>query len=512
MTLATVRPSVADDPVRPASASRLTAAGVLFTVAWWLLLVAGAATFVDLDVWHSMALAREALRLGHLPLEDRFAYTPTVYPVVHHEWGSGFLFYFLAMHGGTAALQVARAALIVLLAVTAVSTARARGATPAVLAVMAPPAIVMTWIALTALRPQLITLALLALLLRTLELDRRGRRWWIAPALLVQVLWQNLHGGFVVGIAFVALHALDEALHRRPFAHLVAVAIATAALVAVNPYGLAYYPYLARALLMPRPLIGEWGPIWDAHPAGFAVYLVTVGIAAASGVRLGRDARGLPLVAVCAWLAASHQRHVSIWALAWLTHVPAWVSASSTGRVLDRWWTRPSSPSRLAAAVAALGIAATLVATRRPWRLTVPGAIRDGAPAAYPVGPVEYLAEAGIHANVLVPFEVGAYVSWKLDRAVKVSLDSRFEAAFAPELLREHLAFFAAAPGWADFLRRYPTDVVFAPTGAAVAARLPTETAWRAVYRDDAYVVFARSDLALPLADHRGERLLGSFP
>ncbi len=507
-----MRSFVADGSVQGTSTSRPTPAAVLFTVAWSLLLVAGAATFVDPDVWHSMALAREALRLGHLPLEDRFAYTPTVYPVVHHEWASGFLFYFLAAHGGTTALQIVRAVSIALLAATSVSTARARGATPAVLAVIAPPAIVMAWIALTALRPQLFTLVFLALLLRALELDRRGQRWWIAPALLVQLVWQNLHGGFVVGIAFVVLHALEEAMRRRPSAHLVAVAIAMAALVVVNPYGFSYYGYLARALLMPRPLIGEWRPIWNAHPAGFALYLVTIVIAVASGLRLGRDARGWPLVAVCAWLAASHQRHVSIWALVWFTHVPAWVSASATGRALDRWWARPASPSRLAAGVAALGIAATLVATHRPWRLTVPGTTPDGAPAPYPVGPVEYLAQTGIRANVLVPFEVGAYVSWKLDRAVKVSLDSRYEAAFAPELLEEHLAFFGAAPGWEDFLRRYPTDVVLAPANAAVTARLTTQATWRPVYRDDAYVLFARPDLALPLVDRRGQRLSGSYP
>ncbi len=46
-------------------------------------------TFVDPDIWHEMALFREALALGYLPLADQFAYTPTVYPSVHHEWGTG---------------------------------------------------------------------------------------------------------------------------------------------------------------------------------------------------------------------------------------------------------------------------------------------------------------------------------------------------------------------------------------------------------------------------------------
>ncbi len=46
-------------------------------------------TVVDLDLWHQMALVREGIRLGYFPLKDQFAYTPTIFPSVHHEWGSG---------------------------------------------------------------------------------------------------------------------------------------------------------------------------------------------------------------------------------------------------------------------------------------------------------------------------------------------------------------------------------------------------------------------------------------
>jgi hypothetical protein len=50
-------------------------------------LFAGISTFIDFDCWHQMALAREALALG-VPLADQFAYTRTVYPVVHHRMGN----------------------------------------------------------------------------------------------------------------------------------------------------------------------------------------------------------------------------------------------------------------------------------------------------------------------------------------------------------------------------------------------------------------------------------------
>ena len=58
-------------------------------------------TVVDPDLWHEMALFRAALALGSLPLHDLFAYTPTVFPSIHHEWGAGAIGYGVA-RGSTA--------------------------------------------------------------------------------------------------------------------------------------------------------------------------------------------------------------------------------------------------------------------------------------------------------------------------------------------------------------------------------------------------------------------------
>ncbi len=43
----------------------------------------------NLDVWHEMALARESLKLGYVPTADLYSYSPTVTPVVDHEWLAG---------------------------------------------------------------------------------------------------------------------------------------------------------------------------------------------------------------------------------------------------------------------------------------------------------------------------------------------------------------------------------------------------------------------------------------
>jgi len=55
------------------------------------LIAKASGNIADLDLWHQLALAREALQSGRLPLRDSFAYTPTLPVIVHHEWGAGVL-------------------------------------------------------------------------------------------------------------------------------------------------------------------------------------------------------------------------------------------------------------------------------------------------------------------------------------------------------------------------------------------------------------------------------------
>src|SRR5262249_22719596 len=166
---------------------------------------------------------------------------------------------------------------------------------------------------------------------------RAGRRRWLLPWLALWIVWVNLHGGMVVGEVFLAAHTIEQWWRRRPIAHLLAALGAMALLVAVNPYGLRYYPYLVHALVMDRRLIPEWHPLWGAAPAAVAVTLLSMVMAVLALRRTGlREAPGWPLLVLSAAAALRSQRNVSIYALVWFTQVPALVSRTTLADVLDR--------------------------------------------------------------------------------------------------------------------------------------------------------------------------------
>jgi len=76
---------------------------VYFGLLWALLAVLSLRTDVDWDVFHELALIREAVALDRLPTRDVFAYTPTVTPVVPHKWGTGAVLYLVTVSSGLGA-------------------------------------------------------------------------------------------------------------------------------------------------------------------------------------------------------------------------------------------------------------------------------------------------------------------------------------------------------------------------------------------------------------------------
>ena len=124
-----------------------------------------AETSVDPDLWHEMAWARESWSQGQFLKEDCFSYSPTVSPVVHHEWGTGVILY--AMHSALdlPGLLVLRYAMIAVVLLVVWKAALRRGASRSVLAICAALAVplVMPWMG--TVRAQLFTMAGLSVLL-----------------------------------------------------------------------------------------------------------------------------------------------------------------------------------------------------------------------------------------------------------------------------------------------------------------------------------------------------------
>jgi len=464
---------------------------------------------VDIDIWHQMALIRESFHAGHLLTRDIFAYTPTVYPSIHHEWGAGLVAYTLTRWCGSNAILIVKYLIALLIGLVSLCCAESIGADAQVWAVLCPISIYLSRFGfLSVVRAQAYSFLFAACCFWLFEQDRRGNRRWLIAWLCIFPVWVNLHGGFVVGIGLLALYALERALYRQPVRHLLFLLAGTVVEVFINPFGPALASYVVRALAMSRPHIHEWRPVWVYGFWWTTVFLAAIAIAAYAVVKIRvRCAPGLLMVIAAAIQATLHCKLMPLFAIAWISHVPAYIQRTPVGQFIARFTQR-----RFAFVLSAWLLVTTIYladAVRwQFWRLRVP---QIATTYAYPVGAVQYLREQRFVGNLMVPFTQGAYVSWKLFPAVKVSVDSRYEVAYSDALVDRAFRFYAAEPGWEETLRAYPTDLVLVPRIMPVAKVIP-QSGWSKVYEDREFEVYARPGLSLPFCDRTSESFTGVFP
>jgi len=454
----------------------------------------------DVDLWHEMSLARETLAAGRVPLEDHFAYMPTKYPVVHHEWGAGIVAYCLTSALGDAGIVAAKLLLALGLGAVCWLCASRRGTDFAVLTFLAAVAVLLADQGFSTIRAQMYSYLFTACLLYWMDRDREGHRRWLAAWLMLYVVWLNVHAGFLVGAGLFAVYWLEQLVRKQPHFHLLLAGLAMIPLMAVNPYGVHYYEYLWNSAMMPRPLIDEWGPLWrNGAFHQIAVFVLSLSLLAYTVRHVGiRAFRGLPVILICALFAVKSTRLLSFYAVAWVCYLPAYLQATPLGQGLRRRYEARAWPL-LAIWGVMLAFCLPSLFVTKPWLLRIPDRQipKFGTHVIYPVGAVDYLASTGFRGNLMVPFDWGAYVSWRLYPEVKVSIDSRYEVAYPPGSLEENSAFYLAQKGWQRVLAIRPAAAVLVPTTLPVSREMPSVPGWKRVYRDDHAEVYVRtSDLA----------------
>ncbi len=474
--------------------------------------------FVDIDIWHQMNLVRASLAAGHLITEDPFAYTPTVHPMIDHEWGAGVLAFFIDKWMGSAGILLLKFAIAFGTLFFAMRVAERRGVGPAVLGFLTALSIGLLYFGfLSAVRAQAYSFFFSAALLWGLEAADRGdhRRLW--TFLAVFPIWVNLHAGFVVGLGFVFLYCVEQVMLRKPWRPAIVVpclmVLSVLALeVLLNPYGVQYFYYLSRALAMARPRIPEWSPLWTLGWSPTLEFAVALGVLlyAFNKTRTWQTP-GVLVLAATAIEAVLHRKMLPFFAISWICYVPAYFQKTAAGGWLQQFAQKRSRFLVLGWTVLT-AICLVSAVHLQFWKAEVPQVAGD---LSYPVGAVDYLARQHFHGNVMVPFRAGAYVSWKLYPDARVSVDSRYEVAYPNDWVERVFRFYEAGEGtfedWRETLNAHPTDLVLAPKSAPVLPLLH-ELAWKPVYEDAQFELAARPGLQLPTEDHRADSFLGSFP
>src|SRR5277367_601711 len=258
------------EPILASQRTRRIAAGAFFALALAYAFVAGLRTVADFDVGWLLATGRYLVTHHEIPRTDVLSYTAYGVPWIYPPFGGALLYLAYAL-GGFAALSWINA--FACATVIAIAVGRPRFLTCA-LAILAVPSIAFR----TAPRAELFTTFFFAAYLAVLwkhgqEEQTKGKnRLWLLP--LIMLIWVNVHPGFAVGLALLAVYVAKELLEffsaeRRPAAQA-RLKIATPWIVLsllatlVNPWGARVYQGLLaqnKVSALHDALIGEWSGV-----------------------------------------------------------------------------------------------------------------------------------------------------------------------------------------------------------------------------------------------------------
>jgi hypothetical protein len=375
-------------------------------------------------------------------------------------------------------------------------------------------------------RPHLFTWAFTLIfwdILESAATTSSAKRLYFLPALML--LWVNIHGGFLVGLALIGLYFLGavwetitaQAPDERIGAKIIARRLGITGILAfittfINPYSyklwLHIHEYLGSRFYMNN--IQEFlSPNFHGAAEKFFAALLLLSLFGLAVNRSRLRACQLLLILFSVYFGLYAARNIPISSiLLVLTATPLLAGAVEQGsaaedlaprarNLLLRWknFAARTAGTELGLRGHILPLAAVLITFAvclnggRLGARPLISAHFDGK--RFPVAAADFVAAQGIHSQVFNPDYWGGYLIYRLGPNYKVFMDDRHDFYGEP-FLRDYLKVKGIQPGWQEVLDKNKVNLVLVPPDWTLANALKELPQWRVLYDDHHAILFAR--------------------
>jgi len=454
----------------------------------------------DPDLWGHIKFGQAHWESGHLARADIYSYTAYGRAWINHEWLTEMLFHLVFSLFTDTGLLVLKLVCGLLVVLVTLAICRDRSVHPVVVACVLMAAV---WAMKPGfmIRPQLFSFIGFSLYLLVFHLFFRRRLYsaliWLP---IIMVLWVNLHGGFLIGGALIAvIVAWETTAHfvwndrTRRLKLLWIWAVITAAVVLVNPYGYKLLVFLYQSLSQPRD-ITEWMPIslFDGSHLAFKLMLA---VALVTMILRFRRNQGweVAVLLFTGFFALRHQRNLVFFTIAAAPYLAEGISdivtkaSTSVGRskLFTAAWPVVSFVF-IMAAVGQLYLGGRIY-TQSGFRILV-------NPNEYPVSAVAFMRHNRFKGNLMVHFDWGEYALWKLYPDCLVSIDGRYRTVYPESVIQDHFIPGDDLERLYPVLAKYPSDILLYPRSPFTASLMKVGHEWTYVYSDNQAFVFLRQN------------------
>lgn len=479
--------------------SAIPAEAVLRAAVWCAFLVILTFTSADPDLWGHVRFGTDILRNGNVHQVDTYSFASDR-TWVNHEWGAEVLAAWTFGAAGNAGLVSLKLLIVGSVLFLLNAALRREGVYSGfVRDLTVGVAIVITLSQAHHVRPQLFSLLLFSALLACLLAVRRGAHGWLLLLPVLFAVWANLHGGWIVGGAVLALWtvALLATGERREAMLMIAAGALSLAATLVTPFGFGLWQFLRETVGLSRPEIIEWQPVYVTGWPFVGLWLISFAMTA-TGVLLGGRANvRVERLAVGLALAVASLKVARLLAFFGLASVflfaPLIGQAYQRRRKARAFGSTPALRLGFVGVACAVGVFTIGIIYNNFWQLRL-----DAASLPEPDA-VALLNDQPAGTRILVWFNWGEYAIWHLSPRMQVSIDGRRETVYSDNLQARHFDFYFDRPGGATLPNDLGADYIWIPRILPAARRLRTDSRWMAIYDGEQSVIFERAGL-LPQA------------
>jgi len=450
----------------------------------------------DTDLWGHIKFGMDTWAQKALHRFDIYSYTAYGREWINHEWLSELVMYLVYHIFGSPGLLMGKlfVGLVIVYILSCISFNR--NSNPLVYGlVFALSVFIMSPGFMT--RPQIATFLFTTLFLFIFHLyfEREKNLLWSLP--LIMTLWVNCHGGFLIGLGMFPVVVVSAIISFRSkngdgrYLHsLIFWLVLTEASALINPYGFRLLVFLYETLTVKRN-IWEWNPVtlFDLSYLRFKLFAILV-ILTLFFKKKGNRYWEMGIILIAMIYALKHQRHTPILAIVAAPYLTE--KLSILGRQSNLFYKVRSFHAYLI-----LVISLTLIISYQIFH-TANRYIKTGFnilvdPRIYPIYPVHFLKENGIKGNILLPFEWGEYVIWKLYPNCKVSIDGRFRTVYPQEVIEAHFGVLSDELKYNELLDRYPTDIILVKRKPFFYHLISNQKKWIYIYSDSDSIIFIKN-------------------
>ncbi len=466
-------------------------------------------TIAEPDLWGYMTFGRLFWDSGTFPYQDIFTYLPTHDRWIYHEWLTGVVLYPVYKFTGGFGLIVLRnlVSLATLVFLYLAARIRKSGRASALLWLVLVSVFLKIGF-VSVLRAHTFTYLFTAVTLYLLERSRQKGQWFLLPLLVpIQIVWCNLHGGFLAGLGIIAIYTVGEAFSRRTWWPYLSVFLAGALSTLINPYGVDYWTYLFYAVTLPRSEVPEWASVFTSYvrhyiPLGQVIWYAALGTLSLRILVKARWREITPILLLSGTflLGIQHIRHQVFFPMLAAVYLPGpfqpYIDDLQKKLANVRIWLKQKASvdfagSRRMATFfnAILIFLFCIFLGSSSFSLRIPSEKR-ASDVYYPAAALEYIKRNYSSGNILTELTWGEYLIWNLGPRMKVGLDGRYETVYQDHVANEYIDYIMGREN--GFLDAYAHDLVLFPPDCLSVTSLRRSPDWKVVYEDIDSILFTK--------------------